>query len=530
MLRRLGLQPVFTAAALMVWAGAGLFLHAQQLAPAAGARISAPELADLMATRAVTILDVRDEGMFRRGHLPGATLVPPDRWREAALALKDTTMAIVAYCSCPQEETSLRAAARFQALGVSNVRALTGGYEAWAESGRPVVTPDGAASAPVMQGGNDGPRESWQRVPDIFEAMGVAPGAIVADIGAGNGFFTTRLARAVGASGKVYAVDISQNALARLGRRLQDEQIANVDAILGTPSDPRLPAGVLDAALIVNAYHEMTEHQAMLEAIRRALKPAGRLVILDSVAETQRGLPRAAQESRHQVAPHFVQRDALDAGFAIARFDAAFTRPDSHAPEYLLVVTPVPTAATGVPGAPAPDGAPGDVDTIVAALDLRAGMTVVDLGAGTGAFTRRFARVVGPTGRAIALDIDPDAVDTMTRDAASQPLPAYEVRLVAADDPGLAPATADVIFLRNTYHHLTDRVTYARKLIAALKPGGRLVIVDFPPDEDMRRMMPEHPDRATVERELAAAGFRLLRAHDFLRGQFFLEFAAASGR
>ena len=212
-------------------------------------------------------------------------------------------------------------------------------------------------SVPTQDG--DAQRESWQRVPDVLAAIGAAPGAVIADIGAGDGFFTTRLARAVGPTGKVFAVDISESALDRLGRRLTSEQISNVEAILGLPADPRLPAGVLDAALVVNAYHEMTEHQAMLDAIGRALKPTGRLLILESIVEAQRALPRATQANRHQLAPHFVQRDVIDAGFYITRYEDAFTRRASGNPEFLLVATLVPAAGASDARQPSPAGAPG---------------------------------------------------------------------------------------------------------------------------------------------------------------------------
>jgi ubiquinone/menaquinone biosynthesis C-methylase UbiE len=379
---------------------------------------------------------------------------------------------------------------------------------------------------PQPQSGNtESNRESWQRVPDVIAALGIAPGSRVADVGAGDGFFTTRLANAVGADGRVYAVDISKNALDRLSRRIADAGLTNVDAILSTPSDPRLPAGLLDAALIVNAYHEMREHQAMLAAIKAALKPGGRLVILESVMNGQRNLARGVQENRHQLAPHFVQQDALQAGFSIVRFDEAFTRAGTMSPEYLLVLTPIgPTVEA--PPEPTHDHAADDVwrrpDEVVAALQLRPGMTVVDLGAGSGVFTRRFARVIGPTGRAIGLDINPGAIDALKRDAASLGFANYEARVVKADDPAIPAASADVIFLSNTYHHIENRVAYFSRLRPSLKPGGRLVIVDFNADQ----MAMDIPDRKQVEAELSAAGYQLARAHEFLPRQFFLEFAA----
>jgi ubiquinone/menaquinone biosynthesis C-methylase UbiE len=375
---------------------------------------------------------------------------------------------------------------------------------------------------PPVQGG-EGNRESWQRVPDVITALGIVEGSHVADVGAGDGFFTTRLAKAVGGTGRVYAVDISKNALDRLTRRVTDAGLTNVHTILGTASDPKLPEATLDAALIVNAYHEMREHQAMLTAIKRALKPGGRLVIVESVMQAQKNVARSAQESRHQLAAHFLQQDAIEAGFAIARFEDPFTRPGTMSPEYLLVLTPVPPTVEA-PAEPVHDHAADEVwrkpDEVVAALRLKPGMTVVDLGAGSGVFTRRFARAVVPGGRAIGLDVNPGAIDTLRKDAASAGLSNYEARLVKEDDPAIPEASADVVFLSNTYHHIEDRVAYFTRLRSALKRDGRLVIVDFMPGQ----MAMEAIDPQQVERELTSAGYRVVKAHEFLARQFFLEF------
>jgi arsenite methyltransferase len=496
------------------------------IAAAVTDRIPAAELVALITRDEVVIVDVREPELYRRGHLPNALLAPPERWREVASDLKSQSKAVVTYCSCPQEESSLRAATRFRDLGVANVRALTGGYEGWAEAGRPVIKPEPVRVQSPRTPAADGGRDAWQRVPDIFAALGIVAGSRVADIGAGDGFFTTRLATAVGAEGRVYAVDISKNALDRLSKRVADAGLTNVQPILGTPSDPKLPAATLDAALIVNAYHEMRDHQAMLAAIKLALKPGGRLAILESVAVGQKDSPRETQESRHQLAAHFLQQDAIEAGFAIARFEDSFTRPNTRSPEYLLVLTPIPPTVEAPPE-PLHDHAADDSwrkpDDVVTALQIRAGMTVVDLGAGSGVFTRRFARAVGASGRAIGLDVSPAAVTALTKDAASTGLATYEARLVKADDPAIPASSADVVFLSNTYHHLDDRVAYFTRLRSALKADGRLVIVDFAPGQ-MGEM--DHPDHAQVERELAAAGYKLVKAHDFLARQFFLEFVA----
>lgn len=388
------------------------------------------------------------------------------------------------------------------------------------------VTPADQTRTPTQTTG----RESWQRVPDIFDAMGVAPGAVVADVGAGDGFFTTRLAKAVGPTGRVYAVDISQSALDRLKANISSENLTNVEPTLGAPDDPKLPAGVLDGALIVNAYHEMREHQAMLLAIRRALKPTGRLVIVEGIIDAQRGAPRASQESRHYLAPHYLQQDVIASGFLITRVEDPFTKRMGPSSEYLVVLTPTPAPIAGEPEPPHVHSAAVEAwkkpDEVVAAMQLRPGQVVVDLGAGHGIFTRRFARAVGPGGRAVGLDVDASAIAAMKQDAVTQRLTNYEARLVAPNDPAIPAASADVIFLSNTYHHIDNRVAYFSNVRSALKPGGRLVIVDFTAAGGGSDM-PGHADAKQTEAELTSAGYRLVKTHSFLERQFFLEFVVA---
>jgi predicted methyltransferase len=185
----------------------------------------------------------------------------------------------------------------------------------------------------------EGRREQWQNVGGIFAEMGVRPGANVADIGAGDGFFTSRLARAVGENGRVFAVDIDDAAIARLRKRLQEEGIENVTIVKGTIDDPKLPAVTLDAALIVNAYHEMEQHQSILAALRRALKPDGRLVIVEPVTPARRGRPRADEAKNHEVDPEYVLQDARAAGFAVVSLEDPFTRRDTDI-EWLMTLRP----------------------------------------------------------------------------------------------------------------------------------------------------------------------------------------------
>jgi ubiquinone/menaquinone biosynthesis C-methylase UbiE len=128
-------------------------------------------------------------------------------------------------------------------------------------------------------------REDEEDPARALRVIRVQPGSVVADIGAGSGYYTVRLARAVGSKGRVYANDIQPGMLDILRRRLARERIMNVELVLGSPNDPRLPRDSLDLALMVDVYHEFSEPQVMLRQIRDALKPAGRLVLLEYRAE-----------------------------------------------------------------------------------------------------------------------------------------------------------------------------------------------------------------------------------------------------
>ncbi|HJR61140.1 MAG TPA: methyltransferase domain-containing protein [Vicinamibacterales bacterium] len=196
-------------------------------------------------------------------------------------------------------------------------------------------------------------REAWQKVGGILEAMQVRPGAVVADVGAGDGFFTKRLAGAVGAEGRVFAVDVGADALRRLRKRVADEALSNVEVIEGAVDDPKLPAASIDAALIVNAYHEMTEHQAMLTKIRAALKPGGRLVIVEPISRSRRDSRRDEQTRNHEIAADFVREDARAAGFTQVLLQDPFTsRPQGQDEEWILVLTPAgPATGASQPGA-----------------------------------------------------------------------------------------------------------------------------------------------------------------------------------
>lgn len=153
-------------------------------------------------------------------------------------------------------------------------------------------------------------RDAWQKPDQIMDALGIADGAIVADLGAGGGWFTIRLARRVGPNGVVYAEDIQPQMIEAIGDRVRREGLINVRTVLGTPDDPRLPQPV-DAALIVDAYHEMEDPVTMLRNV--TLKPGGRIGVVGYLPGG--GGPGPAPEERPD--PEAVIAAARAAGLAL---------------------------------------------------------------------------------------------------------------------------------------------------------------------------------------------------------------------
>jgi ubiquinone/menaquinone biosynthesis C-methylase UbiE len=126
-----------------------------------------------------------------------------------------------------------------------------------------------------------GEREKEELPETALDAIGIQSGMHVADIGAGSGYFTSRLAKRVGPSGKVYAVEVQPEMMAILRRRVVREKLTNVETILGSEADPRLPRNSVDLILLVDVYHEFSQPQNMLRHMKNALRSGGRLVLLE---------------------------------------------------------------------------------------------------------------------------------------------------------------------------------------------------------------------------------------------------------
>ena len=158
-------------------------------------------------------------------------------------------------------------------------------------------------------------REAWQKPEQIMDALGVAEGSTVADIGAGAGWFTIQLARRVGPNGTVYAQDVQRQMLEAIRRRVAREGLQNVQTRLGAGSAPNLPQRTFDAILVVDVYDAVDEPVPFLRNLAAALKPGGRLGIVNY--KPGRGGPGPGPDEGVRVDSASVERDALAAGLRV---------------------------------------------------------------------------------------------------------------------------------------------------------------------------------------------------------------------
>lgn len=163
---------------------------------------------------------------------------------------------------------------------------------------------------------------------------------------------------------------------------------------------------------------------------------------------------------------------------------------------------------------------------VINALTLKPDSRVADLGAGTGYFSVRLARVL-PQGRVYAIDIEPDMVRFLETRAKREGLGNVLALQGIAEDPRL-PEKVDLILLVDVYHHVADRELYFRRLRNWLRPGGRIAIVDFKPDSPVGPPRAARIGAETVKAEMEAAGYAVAHKHDFLPYQYFMLFRPAS--
>ena len=190
-------------------------------------------------------------------------------------------------------------------------------------------------------------RKIWQKPDQIMDLLGVADGSVVADFGAGSGWFTVQLARRVGPNGKVYSQDVQGEMVNAITRRVNREGLTWVVPVRGETDDPRFPRaaiGKLDAILIVGVYHEMEDRVAMLQKLAAALKPQGRIGVVDF--KLQGGGPGPPMDER--VDPKVVVADAATAKLRLLSQETFLPY------QYLLIFGRSPADATrsAAPGSP----------------------------------------------------------------------------------------------------------------------------------------------------------------------------------
>jgi ubiquinone/menaquinone biosynthesis C-methylase UbiE len=162
-----------------------------------------------------------------------------------------------------------------------------------------------------------------EEAPDVaLNVLKIPKGAAVADIGAGSGYITVRLADRVGPTGRVFANDVQPQMLNILARRLDRSKITNVTLIEGTLDDPRLPPASVDLALMVDVYHELSQPQSILRHLREALKPGGRLVLLEYRKED----PTVPIKPEHKMSVAEAKMEVEAEGFTLSKVDEALPR------------------------------------------------------------------------------------------------------------------------------------------------------------------------------------------------------------
>jgi predicted methyltransferase len=167
-------------------------------------------------------------------------------------------------------------------------------------------------------------RDKKLHVDRVMDLLGIRPGKVVADVGAGSGWFTARAAARVGTSGTVYAEDINPKAIDYISQRVARDKLANVQAVLGTVDDTKLPANSVDAVLILKTYHEMARPIPLMEKLKLSLRPGAKVGIID----------RNGDGTDHGIMPEVVEREMAQAGYKrVGKYD--FTKSDGQ--DYFLI-------------------------------------------------------------------------------------------------------------------------------------------------------------------------------------------------
>jgi ubiquinone/menaquinone biosynthesis C-methylase UbiE len=170
-------------------------------------------------------------------------------------------------------------------------------------------------------------REQEERPTRLLEALGIRPGEVIADVGAGSGYLTFPLAKRTGPQGKVYAVDIQPEMLAIIRKKMQERQVTNIELVQGEEADPKLPAEAVDVILLVDVYHEFSMPWEMTRTMVRALKPGGRIVFVEYRGED----PAVPIKPLHKMTEKQVRRE-------MALFPLRWLKTDERLPRQHVLI------------------------------------------------------------------------------------------------------------------------------------------------------------------------------------------------
>lgn len=350
-------------------------------------------------------------------------------------------------------------------------------------------------------------RDEWQKPAQVIEALGLKPGMMVADIGAGTGYFTVRLAREAAAP-LVYAADIEPKMVDYIRKRAENEGLKNIVPVLAAEDSPNLPEAV-DLALMVNTYHHVPRRVEYFRALQKSLAPDGRVAIIDWKPGAPSGPPKEFRFTAQQI-----QKEMADAGYRV------LAEHDFLPHQTFLVFGPMPPvneAAGKVwdevyrrPDAPFRTGPtpvlPGAIAGLLPGKALDFGM---GLGRNAIFLAERGWEVTG-------VDLSEEALRQVTAVARERGLP---IQCVQADlrQWDLGREKWDLIVAANMH---TVLVESAERIIAALKPGGLLVAEGFHEDvkdavnfKPIVRVPPGHPSNQLLK---LFGSLRVLRYEDSL--------------
>ena len=359
------------------------------------------------------------------------------------------------------------------------------------------------------------PKENLQRRAEslrtIAERLGVGSGSVIADIGAGKGRDTWTFADIVGEDGKVFSEEIAESNTQAIKEEVKKRKLSQVQVVLGTPTDPKIPPNSVDMAFMHHVYHHVSKPREMLRGIWKSLKPGGHFVIVDQRLGTLVDwVPRENRAKKHfWIAETTVVREARENGFAFVEFAEESWR----AKKSFVLVFQRPAnldAPDRDPDSPSAI-APSAVKLLLPASN-KAYKRVAFVALGEG------RKLIGPF-----LEAAPcDAVDIVLEEWATQkderpPLPKNVTMpsvLTEKGDPGLGPEPLDAAFFLDTYHLLFHGPTLLAKLRQRLTDSGVVYVVDRQAPKTISHREASHRRMIaplTVKEEMTQAGFALLR-------------------